>query len=67
MQQRNREIFIIIIKYANYCDLRMMETGQSHCEKWQVETSERANERAHQVESSKRKRERERESKRDVC
>lgn len=37
MQQRNREIFIIIIKYANYCDLRMMKTGQSHCEKWQVE------------------------------
>lgn len=39
MQQRNREIFIIIIKYANYCDLRMMKTGQSHCGKMASRTS----------------------------
>lgn len=39
MQQRHREIFIIIIKYANYCDLRMMKRVKSLLNVWNVAIS----------------------------
>lgn len=39
MQQRHREIFIIIIKYANYCDLRMMKRVKSSLNVWNVAIS----------------------------
>lgn len=40
MQQRNREIFIIIIKYANYCDLRTMKRGKIFGEREWVRVSQ---------------------------